>query len=242
MASTPASTCALQEGDRDIGQRRHQRVPGLGLAEHHRLGAFVIAARTALDEVGRQRERGAGEADQRDVAELADQQPDGIGDGRHLLAAQGASCAATSAAVRIGCSMTGPTSGTMSRSMPDARSGTTMSENRMAASTPCLRTGCSVISVIRSGVEAGLHHGVLRAQLPVLGQRTSGLPHEPHRHPAGLTASCGGQIRRLGQLTTGIHRHPMLPCSPDRGPFGVRLRPIRRACAQTCPDGLPSSR
>src|SRR6478609_6029304 len=71
--------------------------------------------------------------------------------------ATGATCSgsrafipATSAAVRIGCSITGPTSGTMSRSMPDARSGTTMSENRMAASTPCLRTGCKVISVIRS--------------------------------------------------------------------------------------------
>ena len=38
----------------------------------------------------------------------------------------------------------------MSTSIPAARSGTTMSENRIAASTPCLRTGCSVISVIRS--------------------------------------------------------------------------------------------
>jgi len=34
--------------------------------------------------------------------------------------------------------------------LPDARSGTTMSENRIAASTPCLRIGCSVISVISS--------------------------------------------------------------------------------------------
>ncbi len=46
--------------------------------------------------------------------------------------------------------MTGPTSGTMSTPTPAARSGTTMSENRIAASTACLRTGCSVISVIRS--------------------------------------------------------------------------------------------
>jgi hypothetical protein len=56
----------------------------------------------------------------------------------------------TSAMVRTGWSITGPTSGTMSSSMPAARSGTTMSENRMAASTPCLRMGCSVISVINS--------------------------------------------------------------------------------------------
>ena len=43
--------------------------------------------------------------------------------------------AATSASVRTGWAITGPTSGTMSRSMPAPRSGTTMSENRIAAST-----------------------------------------------------------------------------------------------------------
>ena len=71
--------------------------------------------------------------------------------------ATGATCcgssplmAFTSAMLRTGCSITGPTSGTMSSSMPEARSGTTMSENRIAASTPWRRTGCSVISVISS--------------------------------------------------------------------------------------------
>ena len=58
--------------------------------------------------------------------------------------------AATSAPVRTGWAITGPTSGTMSRSMPAPRSGTTMSENRIAASTPCRRTGCRVISQISS--------------------------------------------------------------------------------------------
>ncbi len=57
----------------------------------------------------------------------------------------------TSATDRIGCSITGPTSGTMSRPIPAAFSGTTMSENRIAASTPCLRTGCRVISQTSSG-------------------------------------------------------------------------------------------
>jgi hypothetical protein len=61
--------------------------------------------------------------------------------------------ASTSAFVRMGWAITGPTSGTMSRSMPDARSGTTMSENRIAASTPCLRTGCMVISQTSSGLK-----------------------------------------------------------------------------------------
>ena len=56
-----------------------------------------------------------------------------------------------SAAVRIGSAITGPTSATMSRSTPAARSGTTMSENRIAASTSWRRIGCRVISQATSG-------------------------------------------------------------------------------------------
>ena len=40
----------------------------------------------------------------------------------------------------------------MSMPTPIATSGTTMSEKKIAASTPCRRTGCRVISVISSGV------------------------------------------------------------------------------------------
>ncbi len=39
----------------------------------------------------------------------------------------------------------------MSRSTPTALSGSTMSEKKMAASTPYRRTGCMVISTTRSG-------------------------------------------------------------------------------------------
>ncbi len=53
--------------------------------------------------------------------------------------------------MRIGWATTGPTPGTMSRSTPIALSGTTMSEKKIAASTPNRRTGCRVISVIMSG-------------------------------------------------------------------------------------------
>ena len=42
----------------------------------------------------------------------------------------------TSARVRTGSATTGPTPGTMSRSTPTALSGSTMSEKKMAASTP----------------------------------------------------------------------------------------------------------
>ena len=59
---------------------------------------------------------------------------------------------ATSAAVRTGASSTGPTSAAISTPTPARRSGTMMSEKRMAASTPWRRTGCSVASAASSGV------------------------------------------------------------------------------------------
>src|SRR6478752_3678107 len=59
--------------------------------------------------------------------------------------------AATSARVRTGLATTGPMPGLMSRSTPMALSGSTMSEKKMAASTPYRRTGWSVISTTRAG-------------------------------------------------------------------------------------------
>ncbi len=76
-----------------------------------------------------------------------------------IASATGPTCSAcsrgsrcTSARVRTGSASTGPVPGTMSTPTPAAYSGTTMSLNRMAASTPCRRTGCRVISQASSGV------------------------------------------------------------------------------------------
>jgi hypothetical protein len=55
--------------------------------------------------------------------------------------------------VRTGSATTGPVPGTMSTPIPAATSGTTMSLNRIAASTSCLRTGCSVTSQTISGLK-----------------------------------------------------------------------------------------
>ena len=78
---------------------------------------------------------------------------------RAIASVTGATCSGcsagsrcTSASVRTGSASTGPVPGTMSTPTPAAYSGTTMSENRMAASTPCRRTGCRVISQANSGV------------------------------------------------------------------------------------------
>jgi hypothetical protein len=59
---------------------------------------------------------------------------------------------ATSSAVRTGAPSTGPTPGWMSTSTPASLRGMTMSEKKIAASTPCRRTGCRVISEASSGV------------------------------------------------------------------------------------------
>ena len=66
-----------EELARDRGQLLQQRVPHVGSAVHQRLGVGVVAARTALDEVGRERERRAGEADERRRAELVGQRGHG---------------------------------------------------------------------------------------------------------------------------------------------------------------------
>jgi hypothetical protein len=72
---------------------------------------------------------------------------------------------ARSASARIGRSTTGPTPGAMSMPTPIALSGTTMSLNRIAASTAYRRTGCRVISVIRSGVAQAVSIEVLARAL-----------------------------------------------------------------------------
>ena len=194
-----------------------------GLAEHHRLGALVVAAGPALHQVGGQRERRAREADQRHLAQRGDQQRHRVGDRRHLLGVQRLERPRR----RRRCGSGGRSPGRRRARCP-ARcrrpcSGTTMSENRMAASTPCLRTGCRVISQTSSGVEAGVQHAVLGAQRAVLGQRASGLAHEPHRHAVRVAAGGSGQIRRLGQLTAGAHRCPCCHV-PGRAARSARLR------------------
>ena len=56
----------------DLGEPVAQPVPGLRVPVHQRLGTGEVARRPAFDGVGRQSERRAGEADQRDAAvELA---------------------------------------------------------------------------------------------------------------------------------------------------------------------------
>ncbi len=58
---------------------------------------------------------------------------------------------ATSAALRTGCAITGPSPWANDRPRPSGSNGSKMSANRMAASTPRRSTGWSVTSAARSG-------------------------------------------------------------------------------------------
>ncbi len=210
----PASICTRRNSRAIDGQPAEQRVPQLRVAVHQRLGPGVVPRRAALDQVAGQRERRAGEADQRRRRRARRRAA------RTAAVTYGTSPASSGAQrVQVGGGRgsarrpPGRRPATMSMPTPMATSGTTMSENRIAASTPWRRTGCRVISVIRSGVAAGVEHRGAGPQRAVLRQRAAGLAHEPHRRVrAGTAASRRG---RAGTRLTSL---------------SIVARVVRRAC------------
>ncbi len=109
---------------------------------------------------------------------------------------------ATSSGSRNGLAVTGPTPGWMSMSTPAARSGTTMSLNKMAASTPYRRTGCSVISVMMSGVKQASSIAI-----PALAALYSG------------SARPAWRIYHTGTLATGWRRQALMNAESEVGLF-----------------------
>ena len=75
----------LQEGDGGVGEACRAARATSGVGVHQRLRALVIAARTALDQVRGEGERGSGEADQRRRAEFGGEQLHGLRDGADLF-------------------------------------------------------------------------------------------------------------------------------------------------------------
>ena len=71
-----------------FGQPAEQGVPHRRVAVHEGPGALMVLGRAALDQVGRQGERRAGEPDQRRCAQLGHQHGDGVGDERHVTRLQ----------------------------------------------------------------------------------------------------------------------------------------------------------
>ena len=99
------------------GQPVAQPVPRLGVAVHQRLGAGEVARRPALDGVRRQRERRAGEADERDAAVELAARHGGSRRARSRAPSRGSNSLSRSmsASVRSGCSTRGPSPLTKSK-------------------------------------------------------------------------------------------------------------------------------
>ena len=123
-----------------------------GSPEHQRLRPLVVPRRAALDQVARQRERRAGEPDQRHVELLAQQRGSPRAHAARPASGSSGRSRATSVGVRIG--LVDDRAARRARSAPatpTAASGTMMSLNTIAASSAIRRSGCSVISTTCSG-------------------------------------------------------------------------------------------
>ena len=172
MASTPASIWNTQERDGQIGQHSIRACQVDGSPNIMVLVRSLQLAGPAFDQVGRQGERRAREADQRHLSggrRRAGRRRPALRSPLQFRAFK----AITLAVVRTGLAITGPTSATMSRSTPAARE----------AARRCRRTGLRVHAVPpdrlqgdltdQLRVEAGLHHGVPGPQRPVFRERAA---------------------------------------------------------------------
>src|SRR5215472_18345889 len=131
-----------------------------------------------------------------------------------------------SAASRNGWPTTGPTPGLMSTSTPTARNGTTMSLNRIAASTSYLRSGCMVISVTSSG---RVHESSI--EMPSRTRRYSGSDRPAWRmNQTGVNGT--GSLRQArikgefnwGAVTNGSSHSPVGPSDTPPQIRGKRVR------------------
>jgi hypothetical protein len=179
---------------RDLGEQRGQAVPGLGVGVHQRLREREVRRMAAFDRVRSQRERSAREADERDLAlQLAPQHPDRVQHHAEVLA-------------RLE-----PPQGLDVRARPQR-----LLDHRTFAGLEVERDAEGGEGQQEIGEEDGRIHAegvdglqrdlhrqlrraaegeqrVLRAQAPVLGHVTAGLPHEPDGRAVDLLEAAGAE-------------------------------------------------
>ena len=182
------------------------------IAVHQRLGLEVGARRPALDQVAGDGEGRAGEADQRHV-ELAHEQAHGLEHERRVgLGVERAQAVRGRRDRSKGCSTTGPTPGCDVDAEADGGDGhddVGVEDGGVDAVAPHRLEGDLGGQV---GVADGVEDAAGAADGPVLGQRPSGLAHEPHRYAApgrarfARFATAGPQERRVGQAVGGDDR------------------------------------
>ena len=201
----PGAVPQLHVDERDgmVGESLHQPVPQHLVGVHQRLGVLVGAARGAFDQVTADRERGAGERQQRHVAgQLAHQQLDGVGDVRDVVRLE------RPQPIEVG--------GAADRGVGD-RPGAGLDVDpeadgvRRHHDVAVQHGRVDAVAMDRLerdlGRQRGLFDGVedrpRSANGAVLGQAATGLTHEPHRR-----VSCGAGVGGLEKRNGGVGTHP----------------------------------
>ena len=183
-----------QELAADGGEAGGDAVPDLGVGLHERLGLRVVAAGAALDEVGREGEGGAGESDERGVAEFLDEQADRFGDVGDVAGVE----VAQALDVGLGAEGLGDDGAGAGDDLDvDADGGDRHDdvgeEDRGVHAVAA--HGLHGDLGDEFGGAAGLEHGGARAGRLVLRERAPGLAHEPDGGPAGFLAAAGREER-----------------------------------------------
>ena len=159
--------------------------PGVRVGVHQGAGAQLVLRGAALDEVRGQGERGAGEADERRRRRArATVRAHRLLDGGERVGVELRRATAVAGRHRPRCAPGRRTPGPAGHDV-DVDAGELQRHDDVAeedaASTPCRRTGCSVISLASSGSRQASSIAVPTRSCAVLRQRAAGLPHEPDR-------------------------------------------------------------
>ena len=189
-------------GDRRATRRSSSACQAPGSVEHEALGRRQSSRAAALDEVRRERERRAREADQRHLR--PQRRARARGPPRRRSRAPPASHSASRSTSRGACAPGGGSPGRRpsanSSPTPSGSSTSRMSAKMIAASTPSCSTAITVTSAAASGVLHSSRKPEPLADGAVLGHVAAGLAHEPDRR-VRRSARDG---RRPG---TARHRH-----------------------------------
>ena len=200
----------LQEGAGQFGEPPTQLVPEVGPGDHQRLGPGVVPARSALDQIAGQRERCAGETDQRDGPQLGHGEPDRLGDEAQLTGRRSPEL------IEVG---SGPDRSLDHRPGAgddlDADSGGRQRNHDVGVEhggvdpVPADRLQRDLGDQL--GPAAAVQHRHAPSQRPVLRQRAARLAHEPDRYlvvEMSLPAGSEEHGRRLLPVGTEMPRRP----------------------------------
>ena len=216
-----------------------------GSRPHERLAVLVVARAVALDRVARQRERRAREADERHlVLELAAQDLDRLHHVAGVLDRVGdAAASSTSATVRTGLWMIGPSpfANSRSRPMPGNDDEDVGEQDGRVDADEVDRLHRDLDGEL--GRAAHLEEAVLLADGAVLGHVAAGLAHHPHRRALGRLAAGGTQE----EVVVG-HGERSFRCGLRRARSAeshiyhasARGAPTRTPVRGRAPRGLPS--